>query len=68
MVRVQIYIYISRPKYMRQSPNCPLEILSHIALPSIHCFTLYSSASFAQYCIVNPYSLLVDSTCLYYHC
>ena len=67
MVHVQIYMYISRPKYTRQSPDCPLVIFSHIALPLAHCSTSYSSASLAQYCIVAPHSLLVDSACLHYH-
>ena len=67
MVRVQIYMYISKPKYTRQSPDCPLVIFSHIALPLVDCFTLYSSASLAQYCVVAPHSLLVDSACLHYH-
>ena len=52
MVRVQILRYISRPKYTRQSPDCPLVIFSFTALPScLHCSTSYSSA-FAQHCIV----------------
>ena len=67
MVRAQIYMYISRPKYTRQSPDCPLVIFSHIALPLAHCSTSYSSASLAQYCVVAPHSLLVDSARLHYH-
>ena len=54
MVHAQILRYISRPKYTRQSPDCPLVIFSFTALPScLHCSTQYSSA-FAQHCIVAP--------------
>ena len=54
MVHAQILRYISRPKYTRQSPDCPLVIFSFTALPScLHCSTSYSSA-FAQHCIVAP--------------
>ena len=53
MVRAQILRYISRPKYTRQSPDCPLVIFSFTALPlCLHCSTSYSSA-FAQHCIVT---------------
>ena len=34
MVRAQTYMYISRPKYTRQSLDCPLVIFSFTALPS----------------------------------
>ena len=67
MVHVQTSMYISRPKYTRQSPDCPFVIFSHIALPLAHCSTPYSSASFAQYCVVAPHSFLVDSAHLHYH-
>ena len=67
MVHAQIHMYISRPKYTRLSPDCPLVIFSHIALLLVHCSTSYSSASPAQYCIVTPHSLFVDSTRLHYH-
>ena len=48
-------------------PDCPFVIFSHIALPLAHCSTPYSSASFAQYCVVAPHSFLVDSARLHYH-
>ena len=66
MVCVQIHIYISRPKYIRLSPDCPLVIFSYIALSFAHCFILYSSA-FAQHCIITHCCLFTDSTCLYYY-
>ena len=44
MVCAQILMYISRPKYMRQSPDCPLVIFSFTALHScfitLHCTAL----------------------------
>ena len=67
MVRVQILRYISRPKYMRQSPDCPLVIFSFIALPPcLHCSTSYSSA-FAQHCIVTHPPLLTSCTRVHPH-
>ena len=58
-------MYISRPKYMRQSPDCPLVIFSFTALPScLHCSTLYSSA-FAQHCIVAH--LVTPPCCTHLH-
>ena len=63
---VQIHMYISRPKYIRLSPDCPLVIFSYIALSFAHCFILYSSA-FAQHCIITHCCLFTDSTCLYYY-
>ena len=68
MVRAQILRYISRPKYTRQSPDCPLVIFSFTALPScLHCSTQYSSAS-AQHCIVAPPPLSISCTRVHPHC
>ena len=67
MVRAQIHRYISRPKYTRQSPDCPLVIFSFTALPScLHCSTLYSSA-FAQHCIVAHPPLSTSCTRVHPH-
>ena len=67
MVRAQILRYISRPKYTRQSPDCPLVIFSFTALPScLHCSTLYSSA-FAQHCIVAHPPLPISCTRVHPH-
>ena len=67
MVRAQIHRYISRPKYMRQSPDCPLVIFSFTALPScLHCSTSYSFA-FAQHCIVARPPLPTSCTRVHPH-
>ena len=67
MVRAQIFRYISRPKYKRQSPDCPLVIFSFTALPPcLHCSTSYSSA-FAQHCIVAPLALTPRCTRVHPH-
>ena len=67
MVRAQIPRYISRPKYTRQSPDCPLVIFSFTALPScLHCSTQYSSA-FAQHCIVARPPLSTSCTRVHPH-
>ena len=67
MVRAQILRYISRPKYTRQSPDCPLVIFSFTALPScLYCSTSYSSA-FAQHCIVAHLANPPRCTCLHPH-
>ena len=67
MVRAQILRYISRPKYTRQSPDCPHVIFSFTALPSCpHCSTLYSSA-FAQHCIVARPPLPTSCTRVHPH-
>ena len=53
MVRAQISRYISRPKYTRQSPDCPLVIFSFTALPScLHCSALLPSLLYiVQLCL-----------------
>ena len=67
MVRAQIFRYISRPKYTRQSPDCPLVIFSFTALPScLHCSTPYSSA-LAQHCIVAHPPLSTSCTRVHPH-
>ena len=67
MARAQILRYISRPKYTRQSPDCPLVIFSFTALPSrLHCSTSYSSA-FAQHCIVARPPLPTSCTRMHPH-
>ena len=67
MVRAQIHRYISRPKYTRQSPDCPPVIFSFTALPScFHCSTSYSSA-FAQHCIVARPPLPTSCTHVHPH-
>ena len=68
MARAQNHRYISRPKYTRQSPDCPLVIFSFTALPSwLHCSTSYSSA-FAQHCIVACPPLPTSCTRVHPHC
>ena len=68
MVCAPILRYISRPKYTRQSPDCPLVIYSFTALPfCLHCSTSYSSA-FAQHCIVAHPPLSTSCTRVHPHC
>ena len=67
LVRAQILRYISRPKYTRQSPDCPLVIFSFTALPScLHCSTSYSSV-FVQHSTVAPPTLTSSRTRVHSH-
>jgi hypothetical protein len=51
--------YIRTAKYYRQSPDCPLVILSLTGIAKSPCFALLPSQSLVVLCIIDPFCPLL---------